>query len=74
MEEDYLKFRKWVEEIHQAVDRLRFHVDTTARALQHDTALARQALEHLEQALENLNRSYELGKEARRRREISSDL
>ncbi len=66
MEADYLKYRKWVEEIHQEVDRLRFHADTTGRALQHDSALARQAFEHLEQALENLNRSYEIGKEARR--------
>ena len=60
------EYRKRVEEIHQALDRLRFHADTTARALQHDSALAGQALEHLEQALENLNRSYEIGKEARR--------
>jgi hypothetical protein len=60
------EYRKRVEEIHQALDRLRFHADTTARALQHDSELALQALEHLEQALENLNRSYEIGKEARR--------
>ena len=66
MEADYFKYRKWVEEIHQEVDRLRFHADTTVRALQHDSALARQGFEHLEQALENLNRSYEMGKEARR--------
>ena len=60
------EYRKRVEEIHQALDRLRFHADTTARALQHDGDLARQALDHMEQALENLNRSYEIGKEARR--------
>ena len=66
MEADY---HKRVEEINQEVDRLRFHADTAARALQHDGDLARQALKHMEQALENLNRSYELGKEARRRLE-----
>jgi hypothetical protein len=67
MEADYRKYRKRIEEIHQEVDRLRFHADTTARALQHDGDLARQALEHMEQALDNLRQSYELGKEARRR-------
>ena len=67
-------YHKRVEEIHQAVDRLRFHAATSARALQHDSELALQALEHLDEALEHLLRSYELSKEARRRREISSDL
>ena len=67
-------YHKLVEEIHQAVDRLRFHATTSARALENDCDLKQRALKHLEQALENLNRSYELGKEARRRREISSDL
>ena len=51
------------------VDRLRFHGDTFARALTRDSDLGDRALEHLDQALENLQRAYELGKEARRRLE-----
>jgi hypothetical protein len=67
-------YHKRVEEIHQVVDRLRFHAATSARALEYDGDLKQRALEHLDQALENLVRSYELSKEARRRCEISSDL
>ena len=63
------EYHKRVEEIHRQVDRLRFHAATTARALQYDHDLADQAFEHMEQALENLRRSYELGKEARSRRD-----
>jgi hypothetical protein len=63
------EYHKRVEEIHRQVDRLRFHAATTARALQYDRDLADQAFEHMEQALENLRRSYELGKEARSRRD-----
>ena len=59
METDY---HKRVEEIYQEVDRLRFHVNTSARTLQHDSELALQALEHLDQALENLRRSYDWAK------------
>ncbi len=65
-EEEYYKL---VEAIHQEVDRLRFHAATTAPALQYERDLAEQVFEHMEQALENLRRSYELGKEARSRRD-----
>ena len=65
-------YHKRVEEIHQEVDRLRFHAATSARALQYDRDLEEHALKHLEQALENLRRSYELSKEARSRHGISS--
>jgi hypothetical protein len=58
-----------VEKVHQEVDRLRFHADTFAQGLTRDSDLGSRALEHLEQALENLQRAYELGKEARRRLE-----
>jgi uncharacterized protein YaaN involved in tellurite resistance len=61
------EYHKRVEQIHQQVDRLRFHAATTARALQYDRDLADQAFEHMEQALENLRRAYELGKQARSR-------
>jgi hypothetical protein len=61
------EYHKRVEQIHRQVDRLRFHAATTARALQYDRDLADQAFEHMEQALENLRRAYELGKEARSR-------
>ena len=67
-------YHKLVEEIHQAVDRLRFHAATAARALEYDGDLKQRALKHLDQALENLVQSYEVSKEARRRRETSSDL
>ena len=67
-------YHKLVEEIHQAVDRLRFHATTSARALENDCDLKQRALKHLNQALENLVQSYEVSKEARRRRETSSDL
>jgi ribosomal 50S subunit-associated protein YjgA (DUF615 family) len=67
-------YHKRVEEIHQAVDRLRFHAATSARALEYDEDLKQRALEHMDQALEHLVRSYELSKEARRRRKISCDL
>ena len=58
-----------MEEVHQEVDRLRFHADTSTQALTRDSDLGDRALEHLDQALENLQRAYELGKEARRRLE-----
>lgn len=67
-------YHKRVEEIHRAVDRLRFHAAAAARALEYDGDLKQRALKHLDQALENLVQSYELSKEARRRHEISSGL
>jgi hypothetical protein len=67
-------YHKRIEEIDRAVDRLRFHATTSARALEDDSDLKQRALEHLYQALENLVRSCEVSKESRRRREISSNL